>query len=251
MALASAVNREMGDTREIACGLRDRDVAVLQMLVESIRTGWCGIWCMCWGVEMGVDDLVQETWLRVMERGKSYDGRSRFEPWLFTVARHLAIDFLRRRREVSLDAEDDGRPVMVAPVSQTMSPFALAARTEEAEWLAGGVAIVAGGFIARRWCCGLWRSCRCRRLRWWCMRRCLRWRRGFIEGWRRCGRRWRRSMGAERHLDFEQRIDRSLAGAGTPEEERALEEHVRSCAACGEYLSASRRAVAGVKGILV
>jgi anti-sigma factor RsiW len=55
-------------------------------------------------------------------------------------------------------------------------------------------------------------------------------------------------MRAERHEDFEQRIDRSLAGAGTPEEERAVEEHVRSCAACAEYLSVSRRAVAGLKG---
>jgi len=87
----------------------------------------------------GVDDLVQETWLRVMERGKSYDGRSRFEPWLFTVARHIAIDFLRRRREVSLDAEEDGRPLVMAPVSQAMSPFALAARTEDAERLAGAL----------------------------------------------------------------------------------------------------------------
>ena len=55
-------------------------------------------------------------------------------------------------------------------------------------------------------------------------------------------------MSAERHEDFEQRIDRSLAGAGTPDEERLVEEHVRSCAACAEYLSASRRAVAGLKG---
>ena len=51
-----------------------------------------------------------------------------------------------------------------------------------------------------------------------------------------------------RHEEFEQRIDRSLAGAGTPEDERLVEEHVRGCAACGEYLSASRRAVAGLKG---
>ncbi len=58
-------------------------------------------------------------------------------------------------------------------------------------------------------------------------------------------------MRAERHLDFEQRIDRSLAGAGTPEEERLMQEHVSACAGCAEYLSASQRAVAGVKGILV
>lgn len=30
-------------------------------------------------VSDGVDDFVQETWLRVLERGESYDGHSRFE----------------------------------------------------------------------------------------------------------------------------------------------------------------------------
>jgi predicted anti-sigma-YlaC factor YlaD len=51
-----------------------------------------------------------------------------------------------------------------------------------------------------------------------------------------------------RHEEFEVRIDRGLAGAGTAEEARLVEEHVGSCAGCSEYLSASRRAVAGLKG---
>ena len=42
------------------------------------------------------EDLAQETWLRVLERGRQYDGRLPFEPWLFAIARHLAIDLLRR-----------------------------------------------------------------------------------------------------------------------------------------------------------
>jgi len=142
MALANAVNRDTGDTREIARGLRDRDVAVLQMLVEEYQDRLVRYLVYVLGRRDGVDDLVQETWLRVMERGKSYDGRSRFEPWLFTVARHLAIDFLRRRREVSLDAEDDGRPVVMAPVSQAMSPFGGADGRCGA--VGGGVAGIAG-----------------------------------------------------------------------------------------------------------
>jgi predicted anti-sigma-YlaC factor YlaD len=55
-------------------------------------------------------------------------------------------------------------------------------------------------------------------------------------------------MRTERHERFEQMIDRSLAGAGRPEEEISLEEHVGACAACQEYLSVSRRAIAGLKG---
>jgi predicted anti-sigma-YlaC factor YlaD len=55
-------------------------------------------------------------------------------------------------------------------------------------------------------------------------------------------------MRAERHEDFEQMIDRGLAGAGTPEEESLLGAHVGECVACEEYLSASRRAIAGLNG---
>jgi RNA polymerase sigma-70 factor (ECF subfamily) len=139
MALAGTVNRDSGDTQEIARGLRERDVALLQMLVEQYQDRLVRYLTYVLGRRDEVDDLVQETWLRVMERGRSYDGRSRFEPWLFTVARHLAIDLVRRRREVSLDAEDDGGPVVIAPVSQELSPFAQAARTEDAERLAGAL----------------------------------------------------------------------------------------------------------------
>lgn len=135
MALAGTVNRETGDTREIARGLRDGDVALLQVLVETYQERLVRYLVYVTGRRDGVEDLVQETWLRVMERGRSYDGRSRFEPWLFTVARHLTIDALRRRREVSLDAEE-GRPVVEVPVWQALSPFAQAARTEDAERLA-------------------------------------------------------------------------------------------------------------------
>jgi RNA polymerase sigma-70 factor (ECF subfamily) len=136
MALAGMA---IGDTREIARGLRAGDVAVVQMLVEEYQDRLVRYLVYVLGRRDGVDDVVQETWLRVMERGKSYDGRSRFEPWLFTVARHLAIDFLRRRREVSLDAEEDGRTLVAAPVSGEISPFAMAARTEDAERLAGAL----------------------------------------------------------------------------------------------------------------
>jgi RNA polymerase sigma-70 factor, ECF subfamily len=49
------------------------------------------------------EDLFQQTWLRVMERGPSYDPRRSFEGWLFAIAHNLAIDHLRRRQPESLD----------------------------------------------------------------------------------------------------------------------------------------------------
>jgi RNA polymerase sigma-70 factor, ECF subfamily len=49
------------------------------------------------------EDLFQQTWLRVAEKIQQYDPRRSFEAWLFTLARNLAIDHLRRMRPESLD----------------------------------------------------------------------------------------------------------------------------------------------------
>jgi RNA polymerase sigma-70 factor (ECF subfamily) len=122
------------DTQRIALGLRQGDVGVLASLVEQYQYRLVRYLIYLLGRRAGVDDLVQELWLRVLERGSSYDGQSRFEPWLFRIARNLAVDATRKRREFSLDSNDDDvRPVTA---SDEPSPFALAARTEDADRLA-------------------------------------------------------------------------------------------------------------------
>ena len=59
---------------------------------------------MLTGGRQEAEDLFQETWIRVLEKGHQYKQRWKFETWLFTIARHLAIDFLRRRQPQSLDS---------------------------------------------------------------------------------------------------------------------------------------------------
>jgi RNA polymerase sigma-70 factor (ECF subfamily) len=59
---------------------------------------------MLTGSRQEAEDLFQETWIRVLEKGHQYKPRWKFETWLYTIARHLAIDFLRRRQPQSLDA---------------------------------------------------------------------------------------------------------------------------------------------------
>ena len=90
------------DTQRIALGLRQRDAAVLETLVEQYQYRLVRYLVSLLGRRYRVDDLVQETWLRVLERGGSYDGRYRFEPWLFRVARNIALDTMRKRPMNSL-----------------------------------------------------------------------------------------------------------------------------------------------------
>jgi RNA polymerase sigma-70 factor, ECF subfamily len=70
------------------------------------------------------EDLFQQTWLRIIERTRSYDAQRSFESWLFAVAHNLAIDYLRRRKPESLD---DALPSGETQSSQiqSISPGAL------------------------------------------------------------------------------------------------------------------------------
>lgn len=129
------------DAQHIARNLRRRDVVFLQTLVEQYQYRLVRYLIHLLGTRDGVDDLVQETWLRVLERGSSYDGRSRFEPWLFRIARNLALDNLRKRQTLSLDSTPAGEwnAADLSPASTAPSPFLLAARSEDAHRLASSM----------------------------------------------------------------------------------------------------------------
>lgn len=60
------------------------------------------------------EDLFQQTWLRVASQIRRFDARRNFDAWLFTIARNLAIDHLRRARPESLD-EWDSRDFSLTP----------------------------------------------------------------------------------------------------------------------------------------
>jgi RNA polymerase sigma-70 factor, ECF subfamily len=62
------------------------------------------------------EDLFQQCWLRVMEKIRSYDPSRNFDSWLFTVARNLALDHLRRVRPRSLD-----EPALKDPSSESLA----------------------------------------------------------------------------------------------------------------------------------
>ena len=71
------------DTERIARGLRRRDIALLHQLVEEYQYRLVRYLIYLTGRRDYVDDIVQETWLRVVERGSSYDGRLRLSRGCF------------------------------------------------------------------------------------------------------------------------------------------------------------------------
>lgn len=62
------------------------------------------------------EDLFQETWLKMITHIHRYDERRPFEPWLYSVARNLAIDHLRKAAPESLDEPSETGEARIAQI---------------------------------------------------------------------------------------------------------------------------------------
>ena len=103
--LASFFSSTMSEeARSIAHGLRRRDPDLLDRLIEQYQFRLFRYLYYICGDRERAEDFFQETWIRVLERGHQYDGKSKFEAWLFAIARHLVIDWQRQKKMQSLDA---------------------------------------------------------------------------------------------------------------------------------------------------
>ncbi len=95
------------EAKSIARGLHRRDPDLLDRLIEQYQYRLFRYLVYITGNKERAEDFFQETWIRVLERGHQYDGKSKFEAWLFAIARHLVIDWQRSRKPQSLDTLTD------------------------------------------------------------------------------------------------------------------------------------------------
>jgi RNA polymerase sigma-70 factor (ECF subfamily) len=95
------------DTRALANGLQKHDPDLLDRLIEQHQHRLYRYLVFLTGNAALAEDLFQETWIRVLERGGQYNGKSKFESWLFAIARNLVIDASRRKKMASLEEMGD------------------------------------------------------------------------------------------------------------------------------------------------
>jgi RNA polymerase sigma-70 factor, ECF subfamily len=118
----------------IAHGLRRRDPDLLDRLIEQYQHRLLRYLVYLVGNRDLAEDLFQETWIRVLERGHQYDGKHEFSTWLYAVARNLTIDYLRRKSPVSLDGlmeDEDHAPI--EPADPRPAAWEVVAQQEQAE----------------------------------------------------------------------------------------------------------------------
>jgi RNA polymerase sigma-70 factor (ECF subfamily) len=119
----------------VAEGLKRQDPELLDRLIVQYQHRLLRYLMYLSGNREMAEDLFQETWMRVLTRGAQFNGNSRFDTWLFTIARNLVIDVRRRRSMASLEemceGSEDERPFEVPSPDKT--PFEHLATLEHGE----------------------------------------------------------------------------------------------------------------------
>lgn len=128
----------------VAEGLKRRKAGLLDELIVRYQHRLLRYLLFLTGNRETAEDLFQEVWMRVLVRGDQFNGKARFETWLFTIARNLVIDQRRKRTMSSLDeliggASEDDRAMTFEVAADEPTPFDHAANLEDREKIAGAL----------------------------------------------------------------------------------------------------------------
>ena len=103
---------------QLMCRARDGDLRAFGLLVERNRRPLIAFLRRMVQTRFAAEELAQEVFLRVYRARESYEPTAKFTTWLFRIASHTAVNWLRdgrQRQQESLEAGacrrySDGRP---------------------------------------------------------------------------------------------------------------------------------------------
>ena len=113
------MEREKTD-EELLAEFQQGDAGAFERLLRRHRSPLYTFFVRMLGDRARAEDLAQDTFLRIVRGAAAWEHRARFQTWLYTIARNLCVDAVRRdrfRRVESLDAEDgeEGPPIDAVP----------------------------------------------------------------------------------------------------------------------------------------
>ena len=143
-AAAAAEEQVRQESLAIAEGLKRQEVGLLDELIVRYQHRLLRYLLYLTGNHEMAEDLFQEVWMRVMIRGAQFNGKARFETWLFTIARNLVIDQRRKKTMSSLDelfevGHDDDRPLAFEVADEQPTPFQSLSSMEDREQIAAAL----------------------------------------------------------------------------------------------------------------
>jgi len=139
---ADALARQ--ESLAVAEGLKNQKTGLLEDLIVRYQHRLLRYLLFLTGNRDTAEDLFQEVWMRVLVRGEQFNGRARFETWLFTIARNLVIDHRRKRTMNSLDelidgTTEDDRAMCFEVAADDPTPFERVSNLEDRERIAAAL----------------------------------------------------------------------------------------------------------------
>jgi RNA polymerase sigma-70 factor, ECF subfamily len=128
----------------VAQGLKRQDVGLLDELIVRYQHRLLRYLLYLTSNREMAEDLFQEVWMRVLVRGGQFNGKARFDTWLFTIARNLVIDQRRKRTMASLDelfegGNEDDRPMALEIAANGPTPFDCFSNLQDRERISGAL----------------------------------------------------------------------------------------------------------------
>src|ERR1017187_10874276 len=142
---ATAVDEQVRqENRAVSAGLKRQEAGLLDQLIVRYQHRLLRYLLYLTANREMAEDLFQEVWMRVLTRGAQFNGKARFETWLFTIARNLMIDQRRKRTMSSLDelfegGGDDDRPMAFEITDDEPTPVRHFANLEDRERIASAL----------------------------------------------------------------------------------------------------------------
>jgi RNA polymerase sigma-70 factor (ECF subfamily) len=133
--MANAVHVKEFTSVEIQRGLEQRNPQLIGRLIDAYGGRLFRYLLLLTGNHHLAEDFIQETWVRVLERGYQYRGDYSFQGWLFGIARHLVIDMSRQKKPLSLDDLLEGDMSPEAITAGGPSPLEMLCDMEQANIL--------------------------------------------------------------------------------------------------------------------
>jgi RNA polymerase sigma-70 factor (ECF subfamily) len=122
---AERIPAEQSD-EALMLAVRSGQVGMLAELFERHHRGVYGFVYRMTSNREAAEDMVQEVFLKILNRRSTYQPRTSFTAWMYGIARNAVIDHVRRRRPES--AWDDSGP---EPASLEAAPDQRVVRREE------------------------------------------------------------------------------------------------------------------------
>lgn len=126
---------------DLMCRVRDGDTGSYAVLWERYRQPLVRFLRRMVGHDFVAEELAQEVFLRVYRARASYEPSAKFTTWLFRIAGHVAINWLRdfRHEKISSSIENEtyeSAPLQIADYRPTVEQELLRGSDREEIWQA-------------------------------------------------------------------------------------------------------------------